>query len=138
MQLYEKDLPEDSGSDCQTGDSGRRSLSFDELYEEVALNCFRYLDYKSLDEVDRLTIREYDLLMKAVQLKKVDREYWVHNMAFQNLRVRGRKGKGKNARMAFRNFKQFFDYSSLIDEVLHGKKKADSVLGKFLKNKERS
>ena len=76
--------------------------------------------------------------MKAVRLKKIDHEYWVHNMAFQNLRVRGRKGKGKNAKMAFKNFKQFFDYAGLIDEVLHGKKKADSVLGKFLKNKERS
>ena len=43
------------------------------MYREVALNCIRFLDYKSLEDVDRLTIAEYKLLMEGVRLRELDK-----------------------------------------------------------------
>ena len=38
--------------------------SFNETYKEIALNCFRYLDFKIFDRVDLLSFAEYELLVK--------------------------------------------------------------------------
>ena len=38
-----------------------------------------------------LSVSEYNLLMKAVELKNVDIEYYIHLLAFNNLRVRAEK-----------------------------------------------
>ena len=39
------------------------------MYREAALSCFRFLGFTSFDQVDRLTIPEYNLLMQAVRLR---------------------------------------------------------------------
>lgn len=75
------------------------------------MNCFRYLDYKSFAEVDRITIPEYELLMEAVRLKQVDMDYRNHLQAYLNFVVKAEKkaGKGKS-KPVFSTFKKFFDY----------------------------
>lgn len=60
------------------------------------MNCFRYLGFKSFEEVDRLTIPEYTLLMEAVQLREVDKDYRNHLQAFLNFAVKAEKKVGKN------------------------------------------
>ena len=65
------------------------------MYREVALNCIRFLDYKSLEEVDRLTIAEYKLLMEGVRLKEIDKDYRNHLQAFLNFSVRSERKAGK-------------------------------------------
>ena len=106
------------------------------MYREVALNCFRYLDFKSYEEVNRLTIPEYELLMDAVRLKEVDRDYRNHLQAYLNFAVKAEKkaGKGKS-RPVYKRFKQFFDYEKAIAKVTNkGKEKSKfSGIGKFLK-----
>ena len=84
----------------------------------MALNCFRYLDYKSFAEVDRLTIPEYELLMEAVRLKQVDMDYRNHLQAYLNFVVKAEKkaGKGKS-KPVFNNFKKFFDYKKKLAEA---------------------
>lgn len=101
--------------------------SFDEVYREVSLNCFRFLDFKSFAEVDRLTIPEYNLLMEAVRLKQVDMDYRSHLMAWLIRAVKAEKGRGRNAKPVFTKFKQFYDYNAEISKVM--KKKSDK--GKF-------
>ncbi|MFR9207033.1 MAG: hypothetical protein ACLVKR_01350 [Lachnospiraceae bacterium] len=66
------------------------------MYREIALNCFRYLDFKSFEEVDRLTIPEYTLLMEAQQYKQVDNDYRQHLQAHLNFAVKAEKKAGKN------------------------------------------
>lgn len=44
-------------------------MTFEEQYHEIALSCFRYLGFTSLEQVDRLTIPEYHLMMEAAQLR---------------------------------------------------------------------
>lgn len=106
------------------------------MYREIALNCFRYLDFKSCAEVDRLTIPEYLLLMEAVNLKLIDMDYRNHLQAFLNFAVKAKKRTGKNkSRPVYSKFKQFYDYDQ---EVRKATKKDDkrsrfSGIGKFLK-----
>lgn len=105
------------------------------MYTEAALNCFRYLDYKSFDEVDKLTIAQYEILMEAVRLKQFDMDYRQHLQAYLNFQVKAEKkaGKGKS-RPVYRRFKQFFDYEARLNEIKGNKKGSRfSGIGEFLK-----
>ena len=128
-QLYQK---EDSSS-VRDGAAGKRQedksiTSFEEQYQEIALNCFRYLDFKSFEQVDRLTFPEYKLLMEAVKLKEVDKDYRNHLQAFLNLAVKAKKKAGKNKQKpVFSRFKQFYDYEKEIEKV----RKKESIKTRF-------
>ena len=82
------------------------------------MNCFRYLDFKGFAEVDRLTIAEYNLLMEAVKLKEVDKDYRNHLQAFLNFVVKAEKRAGKNkTRPVYSNFKKFYDYEKELSKA---------------------
>ena len=85
------------------------------------MNCFRFLDFSSLEQVERLTFREYRLLMKANALKRVDREREIYLQAWVNQQAKATKNKGKSP--YFRSFKDFFDYEKRLKEVSGEKKK---------------
>lgn len=108
------------------------------MYREAALNCFRYLDFKSFEEVDRLTIPEYLLLMEAVRLKQVDKDYRNHLQAFLNFAVKAEKGRGKNRKPVFTRFKRFYDYDNEIKKATNKNttKSRFAGIGKFLKKGE--
>lgn len=100
------------------------------------MNCFRYLDFKSFDEVDRLTLPEYELLMEAVRLKQVDMDYRNHLQAFLNFAVKAEKKSGKNkSKPVYGKFKKFYDYEKAIEKAKNpGKEKSRfSGIGKLLK-----
>ena len=100
------------------------------------MNCFRYLDFKSFEEVDRLTIPEYNLLMEAVRLKQIDKDYRNHLQAFLNYAVKAEKKAGKNkSKPVFSKFKQFYDYEKELKKVKDtGEEKARfSGIGSLLK-----
>lgn len=93
--------------------------SFDEIYETVALNCVRYLDFQSLDQVDRVTPYEYALLMKGVRLKNFDADYMAHWQAFLGHLVRSEKKAGKNkTKPVYPTFKSFFNYEKEYKKAL--------------------
>lgn len=104
------------------------------------MNCFRYLDYKSFEEVDRLTIPEYLLLMEAVRLKQVDMDYRNHLQAFLNYSVKAQKKTGKNkSKPVYTKFKKFFDYEKALADVQKKESKETSRfsgIGKLLKKGE--
>lgn len=103
------------------------------------MNCFRFLDFKSFTEVDRLTIPEYLLLMEAVRLKQVDMDYRNHLQAFLNFAVKAEKKSGKNkSKPVFNKFKKFYDYDEEIRKVQNkgSEKSRFSGIGKFLKKGE--
>lgn len=89
----------------------------------MALNCFRYLGFKSLDEVDKLTIPEYNLLMEAVQLREVDKDYRNHLQAFLNFAVKAERKAGKyKTKPVYQYFKKFYDREKAIKAVRNGRK----------------
>ena len=100
------------------------------------MNCFRYLDFKSFDEVDRLTFPEYELLIQAVKLKEVDKDYRNHLQAFLNYAAKAQKkaGKGKT-RPVYSRFNKFYDYEKAQKEASNAetKKSKFSGIGKLLK-----
>lgn len=104
------------------------------------MNCFRYLDFKSFAEVDRLTIPEYTLLMEAVRLKQVDMDYRNHLQAFLNFAVKAEKKTGKNkSKPVYTKFKRFYDYEKELKKVRNPnaeEKSRFSGIGKFLKKGE--
>lgn len=113
------------------------------MYKEIALNCFRYLDFKNFAEVDRLTVPEYRLLMDAVRLKQVDIDYRNHLQAYLNFAVKAEKKVGKNkSKPRFDKFQKFFDYEKAVEKAKNGDTKSGNAksrfsgIGKFLKKGE--
>lgn len=105
--------------------------------------CFRYLGFKSLDEVDNITLREFRLLMKAHNLQMVDKMYLIHQQAFQNFRVKSVKKSGSKQRYLYTDFGKFFDYQGAEAAVL-GKKPAKKPMSdvnarylEYLRKKEK-
>ena len=104
------------------------------------MDCFRYLDFKSFEEVDRLTVPEYNLLMNAVELKQFDLDYRNHLQAFLNFAVQARKKVGKNkSRPVFTTFEKFFNHEKFLKKIRSKKEEQEqrySGIGKFLKKGE--
>lgn len=85
------------------------------------LNCFRYLDLKTISAVDSMLLFEYKMLMKAYSLKSLDYDYKAHKQAWINQQVQATKEQGKKTIPVYRNFKQFFDYEKMEQELLGNK-----------------
>lgn len=66
----------------------------------------------SLEQVDALTVKEFDWMMEAERLKQVDRDFWIHRLAFQNFRVKDRKKSGKGSKFVYTTFRKFFNYEA--------------------------
>lgn len=81
----------------------------------MRFNCLRFLEMVSFKEIDRMTIPEYQLRMKAYQLKRVDHMYDIHMQAWANNMASQRR---KNGRPVYRRFEQFFDYKRAVKLAL--------------------
>lgn len=106
----------------------------------MATNCFRYLGFTSFEQVDHLTIAQYEVMMEALELRMLDQDLHEHRQAFLNFAVQAEKkaGKGKS-KPVYHRFKQFFDYDAELEKIKNKKKKKKSRfsgIGKFLKKGE--
>ena len=72
-----------------------------------------------LDEIGRLTIAEYNVLMKGFMLKELDRKHEIHLQAWTNARVNDTTEKGK---LIYPEFNQFYDAEGAEEEILERKK----------------
>ncbi len=84
----------------------------------MVLNSLRFLNMKDFTEINSMTLYEYNMRMKAFQLRQVDRELEIHQQAWANWNVKAMKTQGKKRVPVFGSFKQFFDYDSRIKEIL--------------------
>jgi hypothetical protein len=113
--------------------------SFDETYKKIAENCFRYLNYSSFRQVDELTFSEYNALMKAVQLKHIDKLHDIHLQAWLTMKASAKKSVGRNrVRLVFSRFEKFFDYKKVLSEF-KGKDSGNdriATVGKILSDAE--
>lgn len=76
-------------------------------------------------QVDRLELPEYQLMMKAASLRRVDEEYRTHEQAY--LTVAAKATKGKRGKQVYKTFKSFFDYEAAIKKVQNGEKHRDVI-----------
>ncbi|WP_315523927.1 hypothetical protein [Pseudoramibacter alactolyticus] len=90
------------------------------------------MEFKSLDEVDRLTLEEYELRMEAYCLQQVDEEEKIYLQAFLNFAAQATDKKGK---AKYRTFKQFYNREDRL-KIARGENVGDSRfagLSKLLK-----
>ncbi len=85
------------------------------MYHDIALSAFRYLGCRSFEEVDRMTMSEFELRMIAFNLAEVDEERKRHELAYLNVKAQATNKKGKSV---FESFKSFYDYEKRVAEVL--------------------
>lgn len=81
-------------------------------------------------------MEEYLLLMEAVRLKEVDKDYRNHLQAYLNFSVRAEKKAGKNkTKPVFNTFRKFYDYEAEQEKAKnYGKRKNRfSGIGKLIK-----
>lgn len=130
-ELYQEHPDKSAGVRGEAaGGTGDPELSIEELYREAALSCFRFLGFTSFDQVDRLTIPEYNLLMQAVRLRQVDLDYRNHLQAFLSFAVQAEKRVGKNkSRPVYRTFQRFYDYDAELQKVLSDREPEDRFAG---------
>jgi hypothetical protein len=102
--------------------------TFNEMYERVVISCFRYLGFKSIEQVNNVTPYEYRLLMKSKELQMVDDQYYLHLQAYLNMKARAKKRVGKKQKMVYTKFNKFFDYEKEVNKVLGVNK---NTKGKF-------
>ena len=82
--------------------------------DSIAIDCFRYFSFQSLDQVLSLDLREYRLLCQAHRLKLADQYYWSAQNAFDANRATLRK---KNGHLVYPNVKKLFDYEKAQKEA---------------------
>ena len=90
-----------------------------------------------------LTLREYQVLVKAKNLQLIDEDYRLHKQAWLNIQAGAQKekgtGKSKKLVPVYRKFKDFFDYEeALMDagETIPTKESRFTALSRHLKDKK--
>lgn len=71
------------------------------------MRCLNFFHFK---DIERMTIAEYELRMKAFRLQQVDEQYMIHSQAWANAMAQATK-KGKPI---YTRFDKFFDYKKAI------------------------
>ena len=72
-----------------------------------------------LDEIDRMTYRQFRLRMKAYELRRLDEEYRIALLAWQIREIDAKKKNGKNKyRYVYDSFRKFFDYGGQEKKIL--------------------
>lgn len=64
--------------------------------------------------MDNLTVKEYQLLIKAQRLSTVDNELKIHQQAYLDALATGQK---KNGKPVYPSFNSFYDYNKRIKDV---------------------
>ena len=96
------------------------------------------MGFKSFDEVNRLTIAEYEILMKAAELREADLDFRLHMQAFLNIQAGAKKKAGKNKeRLVYSRFDKFYDRKREVDRIMHPKKKSRfEKIGEIIKRQK--
>ena len=82
---------------------------------------------KSFDDIDRMTIPEYEMRIKAYQYEELDKQRDLHYLAFLNQAVQSTTGKGKSQKMKYTSFDKFFDYDKLAKQIDGGSEQIEEM-----------
>ena len=102
-----------------------------DLYTRVATDCIRYFDL-TIEQIDRLTIPEYALMMSAHNLRMLDRADNMHLSAWLTVAA---GATDKQGRPVYKRYEKFFNKEK-EEERLHSKPSDKfNALRKHLKEK---
>ena len=114
-------------------DAEETAGEYRDTYRTVSSNCIRYFGY-TFEQIDRLTLPEYEMLIEAYELAEVDRANERHQIAWLGVSAGATRKDGKPV---YKKYKDFFDYDAELKKMT---KKPDtnkfSRLSKHLKEKE--
>lgn len=79
--------------------------------------CIRYFGYKGLEEFDRLTVRELNLMAEALGYMQVDKQNEIHMLAFLTNAAGATRKIGNNIEPVYKNYKDFFDYEGELKKL---------------------
>lgn len=55
--------------------------------------------------------------MKSAEYKSVDRQLYIHELAFKTMTAKAQKQVGKKTKSVYRSFKDFFNYEEELHKV---------------------
>ena len=84
--------------------------------------CFRFFGYKSLQEFDRLTIPELNLMSEALAYMQVDKQNDLHTLAFLTVAAGATKKRGNDIVPVYKKYTDFFNYEKELEKL---KKESD-------------
>lgn len=78
----------------------------------------RYLGMTDIREIDRMTFWEYDLKVRAYNLRQIDKERDLHWQAWLSREIQAKKKKGKNGlKYVYGKWADFFDGGKLLEAL---------------------
>jgi len=89
-----------------------------------------------MDVIECMTLDEYRLRMKAYQLTRVDREYFIYLQAWVNRDVQSEKKKGRKTEPYYKLFKDFFDYEKRMRTIDGKESEQEARLKLFAKRQQ--
>lgn len=73
--------------------------------------------------MDRLSFREYELLLRAHSLKQADTDYRVHQLAWLSTLAKAEKSAGKyKTKPVYDRFEKFYNYEEAVAKAKNPKK----------------
>ncbi len=84
------------------------------------INCVRHLGITDINQIDRMTLYEYDLLITGHNLCEVDEMRKLHMQAFLNRQIEATKDK--KGTPLYRSFDDFFNYKKELDRITNESK----------------
>ena len=70
-------------------------------------------------EIDQMTLYQYNMRVKAHQLRKVDGERDIYLQAWANREVKATKEQGKGRRvLVYKDFNKFFNHEKYVNQIL--------------------
>lgn len=81
------------------------------------LNGLALLGFSNIEDVKRMTLREYQLRLEAYQIRRVNEQENLAILAWWIQSVQATKGSPKHPKPVFGEFQDFFDVQKQIDQV---------------------
>lgn len=85
-------------------------------------------------EINRMTLPEFEIRMKAAELKQLDRMHEIHILAWAIAQAGSTKKSGKPV---FRTFKSFFDFEKQERKIMGIVKERTGIFDKIVSHKKK-
>ena len=107
---------ESVGGISEEGSGREETVDFEKIYHDVAVNCFRYFNFTSFEQVDRLTVAQYNVMMEALELKcltEISKHTGRHILICCACRTKNRQ----KTVPVYKKFQKFFDYERELENL---------------------
>lgn len=83
-------------------------------YFDALVSVLRFYPNMTIKDAERTTLADFEVMLKAHQLRFVDKQLELHLSAWLNQQIKGTTRDGKPI---YSNFQKFFNYEKLIREA---------------------